>query len=71
MIMRAHNNKGQKSRPQPADGGEFHLNPGRDPVSRQLQTGDMVAICGDSITEQRLYRLHRGLLLMCQPVAGA
>ena len=35
-----------------------------------LQSGDVVAVCGDSITEQRLYSLYiEEYLLMCQPVA--
>ena len=34
----------------------------------QLKDGDFVAVCGDSITEQRIYsRIIAGYLLMCQP----
>lgn len=34
-----------------------------------LQPGDVVAICGDSITEQKYYsRFIEDYLLMCQPV---
>ncbi|MHC4646137.1 MAG: SGNH/GDSL hydrolase family protein [Planctomycetota bacterium] len=36
-----------------------------------LQQGDFVAICGDSITEQRLYSVYiQDYLLMCRPVAN-
>jgi lysophospholipase L1-like esterase len=36
-----------------------------------LQAGDHVAICGDSITEQRRYSVFmEDYFLMCQPVAG-
>ncbi|MHC4639742.1 MAG: SGNH/GDSL hydrolase family protein [Planctomycetota bacterium] len=36
----------------------------------QLRDGDFVAICGDSITEQRLYSVYmQDYLLMCQPAA--
>jgi len=36
-----------------------------------LQPGDTVAICGDSITEQRLYSVFiEDYLLMCQPVTN-
>ena len=35
----------------------------------QLQAGDTVAICGDSITEQKEYSVFtEDYLLMCQPV---
>ncbi|MEI8196413.1 MAG: SGNH/GDSL hydrolase family protein [Phycisphaerae bacterium] len=35
-----------------------------------LKTGDLVAICGDSITEQRQYSVFiEDYLLMCQPIA--
>jgi lysophospholipase L1-like esterase len=35
-----------------------------------LQKGDFVAICGDSITEQKLYSLYmQDYLMMCQPTA--
>ncbi len=38
------------------------------PAGAQLQPGDLVAICGDSITEQKLYSLFiEDYLLMCQP----
>lgn len=34
----------------------------------QLQTGDRVAICGDSITQQRLYSVYmEAYLVLCQP----
>ncbi len=33
-----------------------------------LRSGDLVAVCGDSITEQKLYSLYIGqYLLLCQP----
>jgi lysophospholipase L1-like esterase len=36
-----------------------------------LQPGDFVAICGDSITEQKLYSVYiQDYLLMCQPAAN-
>lgn len=39
------------------------------PSRAQLQPGDLVAVCGDSITEQRRYSLFiEDYLLMCQPV---
>ena len=39
--------------------------------SPRLQQGDFIAICGDSITEQRLYSVYmQDYLLMCQPVAN-
>jgi hypothetical protein len=35
-----------------------------------LRDGDFVAVCGDSITEQRLYALFiEDYLLMCKPAA--
>lgn len=37
-------------------------------AAEALQSGDLVAICGDSITEQRLYSVFmQEYLLMCQP----
>lgn len=37
-------------------------------IHAQLKEGDRVAICGDSITEQKLYSLYvTDYLLMCQP----
>ncbi len=37
----------------------------------KLQDGDFVAICGDSITEQKLYSVYiEDYLLMCQPAAA-
>ncbi|TFG50420.1 MAG: hypothetical protein E4H40_01420 [Candidatus Brocadiia bacterium] len=37
----------------------------------RLQKGDFVAICGDSITEQKLYSVYmQDYLLMCQPSAN-
>jgi hypothetical protein len=36
----------------------------------RLQQGDFVAICGDSITEERIYSVYmQDYLLMCQPAA--
>ncbi len=36
-----------------------------------LQAKDFVAVCGDSITEQKLYSLYiADYLLMCQPAAN-
>ncbi|MHC4338027.1 MAG: SGNH/GDSL hydrolase family protein [Planctomycetota bacterium] len=36
----------------------------------RLQDGDFVAICGDSITEERIYSVYiQDYLLMCQPAA--
>ena len=36
-----------------------------------LQPGDFVAICGDSITEERIYSVYiQDYLLMCQPVGN-
>jgi len=36
----------------------------------RLQKGDFVAICGDSITEERIYSVYiQDYLLMCQPAA--
>jgi hypothetical protein len=36
----------------------------------RLQQGDLVAICGDSITEERIYSVYvEDYLLMCQPAA--
>ncbi len=36
-----------------------------------LQTGDVVAICGDSITEQKIFSVYMAdYFLMCQPAAG-
>lgn len=41
-------------------------------ASPLLREGDIVALCGDSITEQRMYTvLIEDYLLMCQPVAVA
>ena len=37
----------------------------------RLQQGDFVAICGDSITEERIYSVYiQDYLLMCQPAAN-
>lgn len=42
---------------------------GTSAAEPQLQSGDHVAVIGDSITEQRLYSLYiEDYLLMCQPV---
>ena len=39
--------------------------------SARLQQGDFVAICGDSITEQRLYSVYiQDYLLMCRPTGN-
>lgn len=39
-------------------------------AAESLRDGDLVAICGDSITEQRQYSAYmQGYLLMCQPKA--
>src|SRR5690349_11700318 len=39
--------------------------------AEKLQDRDVVAICGDSITEQRLYAVFmEDYLLMCKPVVG-
>lgn len=41
------------------------------PVAAQLQAQDFVAVCGDSITEQKLYSVFiEDYLLMCQPAAN-
>src|SRR3954463_14263779 len=38
------------------------------PAQNQLQKGDFVAVCGDSITEQKLYSVYiEDYLLMCKP----
>ena len=40
------------------------------PAQNQLQKGDFVAICGDSITEQKQYSVFiEDYLLMCKPQA--
>src|SRR5215211_3932690 len=37
-------------------------------AQNQLQKGDFVAVCGDSITEQKLYSVYiEDYLLMCKP----
>src|SRR6185436_7649799 len=37
------------------------------PTEQSLRDGDLVAICGDSITEQKLYSVYiEDYLLMCQ-----
>src|SRR3982750_3588003 len=39
-------------------------------AQNQLQKGDFVAICGDSITEQKMYSVYiEDYLLMCKPQA--
>src|SRR3954451_2138295 len=39
-------------------------------AQNQLQKGDFVAVCGDSITEQKLYSVYiEDYLLMCKPQA--
>jgi lysophospholipase L1-like esterase len=43
-------------------------NSGASAVSGGLQPGDVVALCGDSITQQKLYTMYMAdYLLMCQP----
>ena len=43
---------------------------GTTPAQNQLQKGDFVAICGDSITEQKQYSVFiEDYLLMCKPQA--
>jgi lysophospholipase L1-like esterase len=47
----------------------FGTSSARTASAAQLQAGDAVAICGDSITEQKLYSVFiEDYLLMCQPV---
>src|SRR5215218_4790180 len=46
----------------------FALGAGAPPQHAGLQKGDFVAVCGDSITEQKLYsRFIEEYLLMCKP----
>src|SRR3954447_24513346 len=41
---------------------------GAEPV---LKPNDLLAICGDSITEQKMYSVYiEDYLLMCQPISG-
>lgn len=47
------------------------LVPLRAQETSSLQPGDFVAICGDSITEQKIYSVYiEDYLLMCQPAAN-
>src|SRR3954470_7286814 len=40
-------------------------------ASDVLKPNDLLAICGDSITEQKMYSVYiEDYLLMCQPVSG-
>ena len=40
-------------------------------ADQKLQPGDLVAICGDSITEQKIYSVDiEDYLVMCRPVPG-
>src|SRR5258706_13724871 len=42
--------------------------PAQSARAGELQAGDTVAVCGDSITEQKLYSVFiEDYLLMCQP----
>jgi lysophospholipase L1-like esterase len=44
---------------------------GQNPASSSLQAGDFTVICGDSITEQKLYSVFiEDYLLMCRPAAN-
>ena len=46
----------------------FGTSSARTALAAQLRAGDMVAICGDSITEQKQYSVFiEDYLLMCQP----
>src|ERR1041385_2107107 len=50
---------------------KFHPTPAPRPVRGQLKAGDRLAICGDSITEQKMYsRLMEDYLTMCVPQLG-
>lgn len=47
------------------------LSPLQAQEAPSLQSGDFVAICGDSITEQKLYSMYiENYLLMCQPATN-
>jgi len=51
--------------------GLFFLAPVHAQKANALRTGDLVAICGDSITEQKLYSLDMAdYFLLCQPAAN-
>src|SRR4051812_31734650 len=42
--------------------------PATAPVANALRENDFVAVCGDSITEQKMYSLYiEDYLLMCRP----
>src|ERR1051325_6761763 len=50
---------------------KFHPTPAPPPVRGQLKPVDRLAICGDSITEQKMYsRLMEDYLTMCVPELG-
>lgn len=52
----------------PTELAAYKLDPVRAPASPVLQKGDRLAICGDSITEQRLYSvLLESYLTACHP----
>src|SRR2546421_6314220 len=47
---------------------KFHPAPAPRPARGQIKAGDRLAICGDSITEQKMYsRLMEDYLTMCVP----
>src|ERR1051325_2279335 len=50
---------------------KFHPAPAPPPVHGQLKPGDRLAICGDSITEQKMYsRIMEDYLTVCVPQLG-
>lgn len=50
---------------------KFQVTPALRPARHQIQSGDHLAICGDSITEQKMYsRLMEDYLTMCAPELG-
>lgn len=58
---------------QPVDSAlsQFHPAPAPKPAGLVLKQGDRLAICGDSITEQKMYsRLMEDYLTMCVPELG-
>src|SRR5712675_1737667 len=51
-----------------AEFASFHPKPAPEPSGQVLQRGDRLAICGDSITEQRMYsRIMETYLTVAQP----
>src|SRR5215831_491023 len=55
-------------KPVPAGLEQFHLLKAPQPSELLLRPGDRLAICGDSITEQKMYsRLMEDYLTMCVP----